>query len=194
MLNSRKFPQIRARQRGAAAVEFALIAVIFFGILFGILEFGRGLYVWNSVQEVTRCAARQAVVTWKGNTDDWSGTTVIGTAIPIRQYCLFGADELVAGREIQKANIQLRALNLRYDVADPNSLDNNLSNCTACPTNAYDAAKSECTNCIRFVEAKVVNAYFEPLMTAAFLGFTLPASGIQLPPSTVVMPAESLGY
>src|SRR5437870_7947559 len=53
----------RARpQRGAATVEFALIAVVFFMILLGIMEFGRIMYVWNTAQEVTRRAAREAVV------------------------------------------------------------------------------------------------------------------------------------
>src|SRR5439155_22094904 len=49
-------------QRGAAAVEFALIAVVFFMVLLGITEFGRIMYIWNPAQEVTRRAAREAVV------------------------------------------------------------------------------------------------------------------------------------
>src|SRR5205809_6055035 len=49
-------------QRGVAAVEFALIAVVFFMVLLGIAEFGRIMYIWNTAQEVTRRAAREAVV------------------------------------------------------------------------------------------------------------------------------------
>ena len=50
-------------QKGAALVEFALAAGLglFFVILFG-FEFGRALYVWNTVEEVTRRATRVAVV------------------------------------------------------------------------------------------------------------------------------------
>ena len=52
-------PATRAgRQQGAAAVEFALVALLFFTLLFGILEFGRMLYLYNTVQEVSRRAAR----------------------------------------------------------------------------------------------------------------------------------------
>ena len=47
---------------GAAIVEFALVALVFFGVLIGILEFGRMLFYWNSVTEATRLGARIAVV------------------------------------------------------------------------------------------------------------------------------------
>lgn len=52
----------RCRQKGAAAVEFALIAIVFFMLLLGIIEFGRALFTWNSVAEATRWGARLAVV------------------------------------------------------------------------------------------------------------------------------------
>lgn len=50
------------RQNGAAVVEFALIAIVFFTLLLGIIEFGRVLFTWNSVAEATRWGARLAVV------------------------------------------------------------------------------------------------------------------------------------
>lgn len=50
------------RQKGVAAVEFALIAIVFFTLLLGIIEFGRVLFTWNSVAEATRWGARLAVV------------------------------------------------------------------------------------------------------------------------------------
>ena len=50
------------KQKGAAAIEFALIASIFFTILIGILEMGRVLFYMNSAAEVTRLGARIAVV------------------------------------------------------------------------------------------------------------------------------------
>ena len=50
------------KQKGAAAIEFALIASIFFTILIGILEMGRVLFYMNSAAEATRFGARIAVV------------------------------------------------------------------------------------------------------------------------------------
>jgi Flp pilus assembly protein TadG len=50
------------KQRGVAAVEFALIAAGFFTVYFGIIEFGRVLFMMNTVVEATRLGARTAVV------------------------------------------------------------------------------------------------------------------------------------
>ena len=55
-------------QRGVAAVEFALIAVILFTLLFGIMEFGRVLFMMNTATEATRLGARLAVVCDKDDT------------------------------------------------------------------------------------------------------------------------------
>lgn len=50
------------RQKGAETVEFAMIAVLFFAILFAIIEFSRALFVWNALAEATRRGARMAVI------------------------------------------------------------------------------------------------------------------------------------
>jgi Flp pilus assembly protein TadG len=50
------------RQRGAAAVEFALVAGIFCMLLIGVCEFGRVLFYWNTASEALRLGARTAVV------------------------------------------------------------------------------------------------------------------------------------
>jgi Flp pilus assembly protein TadG len=52
----------RIRQRGVAAVEFALVSVIFFTLLIGVMELGRVLFYMNSAAEATRYGARIAVV------------------------------------------------------------------------------------------------------------------------------------
>lgn len=49
-------------QRGAAIVEFALVASIFFMLLLLIFEFGRLMFNWNSAVEATRRGARLAIV------------------------------------------------------------------------------------------------------------------------------------
>lgn len=50
------------KQKGVAAVEFALVAILFFTLLFGIIEFGRVLFTWNSAVEATRFGVRTAAV------------------------------------------------------------------------------------------------------------------------------------
>lgn len=166
------------KQRGAAAVEFALIAVLFFALLFAIVEFGRGLFVWNSIQEVTRYVAREAVVCWR---TDWNSMR--------DTRGMFGLNVLPAAPEFTSANITIEPLR-RADKAVlsganlPNTVDANASNCmTSDETNPPP-------NCIGFVRVKV-NASFTPLI-GTLVWFPLP--DIPLPPSTVDMPAESLGF
>ncbi len=50
------------RQRGAAAVEFALVCAVFLTLLLGVVEFARVLFYWNTAGEATRLGARIAVV------------------------------------------------------------------------------------------------------------------------------------
>lgn len=50
------------RQRGATAVEFALVLLIFLMFTLGIVDFARMLYTYNAATEAMRAAARYAVV------------------------------------------------------------------------------------------------------------------------------------
>jgi Flp pilus assembly protein TadG len=52
----------RRRERGVAAVEFALIAPVFFMLLIGIMQMGLFFFYWNTATEATRLGARVAVV------------------------------------------------------------------------------------------------------------------------------------
>jgi Flp pilus assembly pilin Flp len=53
---------VRRKQRGVAAVEFAMIAALLFTLLFGIMEMSRVLFAMNTTVEATRLGARLAVV------------------------------------------------------------------------------------------------------------------------------------
>ena len=52
----------RNRQHGLATVEFALVAVVLFMMIFGVIEVGRALFVASVLDEATRRGARMAVV------------------------------------------------------------------------------------------------------------------------------------
>lgn len=49
-------------QFGATIIEFALVVVLLFMFLLGIIDFSRLLYTWNAAAEATRLGARYAVV------------------------------------------------------------------------------------------------------------------------------------
>lgn len=52
----------RHRENGTTTVEFAIAAAALFLMIFGVLEVGRGYFVYAMLDEVTRRAARLAVV------------------------------------------------------------------------------------------------------------------------------------
>lgn len=52
----------RARQSGVHLPEFAVASVVFFMVLFGVIETARALFVWNTLTEATRRGARVATV------------------------------------------------------------------------------------------------------------------------------------
>ena len=58
--------RIRSRvhqdQRGAAAVEFAIVATLFFMLVFGIIDFGFAFHSWNNAVNSAREGARTAAV------------------------------------------------------------------------------------------------------------------------------------
>jgi Flp pilus assembly protein TadG len=57
-----KTPFLQARERGATAVEFAIVVAIFLMMMLGMMEMGRVLYYWNAATEATRLGARVAAV------------------------------------------------------------------------------------------------------------------------------------
>ena len=52
----------RKGERGSTMAEFAVVASVFFMIVFGIIEFGRMLYTHNALTDATRRGARYAVL------------------------------------------------------------------------------------------------------------------------------------
>lgn len=53
---------MKRRQKGLTTVEFALAGSSALVVLFGCIEISRALYVWNTVGEATRRAARMAAI------------------------------------------------------------------------------------------------------------------------------------
>lgn len=52
----------KKHQGGTATVEFAIVAAVLFMMIFGVLEIGRGYYVYSMLDEVARRGSRLAVV------------------------------------------------------------------------------------------------------------------------------------
>jgi Flp pilus assembly protein TadG len=52
----------RKDETGSALVEFALVAMLFFVMLYGIIDFGRAFYTYHFLSHAARSAARWAMV------------------------------------------------------------------------------------------------------------------------------------
>lgn len=50
----------RCKEYGAAMIEFALSFTIFCIVMFGVVEFSRAMFAWNTASEATRIANRMA--------------------------------------------------------------------------------------------------------------------------------------
>jgi Flp pilus assembly protein TadG len=66
---------LRHDRRGGAAIEFAILAPVLFGILFGIVEMGRMFYVRQALEYATEQAARYYML--NPTTDSGSVTTYL---------------------------------------------------------------------------------------------------------------------
>lgn len=60
----------RNHQSGVAAVEFAILLPLLLLVVFGITEFGRALYSYNSILKGTRDAARYVMAQQPGGSAD----------------------------------------------------------------------------------------------------------------------------
>jgi hypothetical protein len=101
----------RSKQRGLTSVEFSIVGLVLFIILFGAFEMARMLWVYNALDEVTRRGARMAAVCQLNDP-------------AIQQVAIFntsgdtGASALIPG--LTTANIELNYLDLDGNVlADP---------------------------------------------------------------------------
>jgi hypothetical protein len=68
----------RQNERGTTVAEFAVVALLFFTVIFGIIEFGRLLYIHNALTDATRRGARFAVIHKQNQIQDVKNEVVYG--------------------------------------------------------------------------------------------------------------------
>lgn len=179
------------RQTGAALAETALALLPFLLIVFAMMEFSRGLYVFMALQEATRAAARAASVT---RFDDAAALAAL------RRQALFGGASgiLPLSGGIDQSYLRITYLSLSaanaMNPVDTGTVtpESNVATCAATPNAA---------GCIRFVRVQVCDpagapgacdpAPFPPVFPVPFLQTII--GNIKLPLSTTLTPAESLG-
>lgn len=96
----------RSRRRGAAVVEFAIIAPVLFLLVFGMIDLGRAMMVQNLITNAARDGARSAVL---------DGSTAEGVEAQITEY--------LSASTIDSANVTVSPNPLtNADLGDPVSV------------------------------------------------------------------------
>ncbi|WP_036168319.1 TadE/TadG family type IV pilus assembly protein [Massilia sp. 9096] len=185
-------PRFRQRfnQKGVASVEFAFVALLFFTVVFGIIEFARAMYMYNTMAEVTRSAAHAAanisfndadalnLARKRAVLDEESGNLPFGSPITYRN--------------VRIDYLYLPANGLALQRISPGSMPScparNRVNCMNDPNSA---------SCIRAVQARICQegasagtctaVSYQPLISLVSLR-------LKLPIALTIASAESLGY
>lgn len=182
----------RQRHSGAYVVEFALVIPFFLFCTYGVIELTRAMYLFNTLEEVTRHVADLAAYT------DFTNESAKDT---IRQTALFRTSPgtLMLGTPITDAHIRIDYL------AAVRGADNSVTlteipaatlpacpatNRIVCMTNPNDPA------CIRFVRIRICDPSdtsdcrgvpYKMIVPLVDLALTVPAM-------TKITPAETLGF
>ena len=151
-------------QRGATVAEFAIVASVFFMMIFGIIEFGRLLYTHNALTDAARRGARYAALHHQSTTCV-KNVTVYGDTHIDQNTCAPTGPPLING--LSAANVTVT-----YEGAD---LDNNPST----PQTSYGMNLGTAT-------VKIENYAFD-------LSVPLFQFRINMPTYTTTLTAESAG-
>lgn len=156
---------MKRRMQGIYVVEFAIVGVLLFTLLFGVIEMGRLYFTVNTLNETVRRGARLAAV------------CDISDPIILRRAIFNAADETGASGLI--ANLDTADLTLTY-------LDINGA-VVAAPG---DTSGSNGFRAIRYVQLRVDNFTFDLLIPLLGTQITLPSFRATLPRESLGRHAE----
>lgn len=152
------------RMRGVYVVEFAIIGLLLFVLLFGVLEMGRLYFTVNTLNEVVRRGARLAAVCAISDPD------VLRRAI-FNEAGSGGDSESQLIRTLQTSNLVL------------SYLDQDGATVTAPGTTGFST--------IRYVQLSIVNFPFSLLIPGFVGSFSLPAFRATLPRESLGFDGET---
>jgi hypothetical protein len=180
--------KVRARQAGVAAVEFSLVAIVFFTFVFATLELARMEFLLNTLEEVTRRAAAAAA-----NIDYRDATAL--QKVQANAVFRDSPGLLPLGDPVTADNVKIDYLSVSKATWDLQ----HMTTLPACPAGnrSHCMLNPDADNCIRFVRARVCASMdgagsCEPLSyQMVFPFFNL--AGMTLPSAETIVPAGSLG-
>ncbi|MFC4930376.1 TadE/TadG family type IV pilus assembly protein [Massilia sp. GCM10023247] len=171
-------------QAGTAAIEFALLAFMFFMLTFGIIELARLLFVFNTLHEVTRRAAAEAAQVYPRDTD---------ATARVRQFAIFRSSPggLVLANPVTDEHIRLDYLRSDLSVIPEGSWP-----ADAAANRRICMSDPRAPTCIRFVQASICNPAVTGQCDKVTVQMLLSLIDMRVPlhRATTIVPVESLGY
>lgn len=181
----------RARQGGAAAVEFAILAIVFFTLVIGVIELARAMFVIHTLHEVTRHAANAAALTSHGD-------AVALAAIRQRAVWRNSPGPLMLAAPVSDDSVRFSYYALPRDADGALTLQEiptaSLPTCSR-QNREICMANPNAANCIRFVAASICDetsgAACRPVVYRPFL--PLIDFPLELTRATTIRAVESFG-
>ncbi|KQV58977.1 MULTISPECIES: TadE/TadG family type IV pilus assembly protein [unclassified Duganella] len=170
--------------RGNTSIEFGLVCMVFMPLLFALFEYGRLLFLWNMLPQVSQRAARAAAIT------DFSDPAAMQA---LRRAAMFRTDD---GALPLAPNVSSASIRIDYLWQNSAGVLAPLPLLPACPlANRVNCARDpHGPSCISFVRVSLCGSGaacpaldYEPLLPLVPVPHVLPSA------STLVA-AESLGY
>jgi Flp pilus assembly protein TadG len=162
-------------ERGTSLAEYAIISIFFFMLIFGVIEFGRFLYIHNALNDAARRGARYAVVHLADV--DTDGLPHVSTCV--QNVVKYGETHInpttcqpLAGSPVLINNISSASIQVTYKGAD---LDNNPTSPNPYGTN------------LGTVTVTITGYVFQ-------INIPLFRRGVGMQSYSTTLPAESAGY
>jgi len=94
---------ITMNKRGQALVEFAIVIILLFLLVFGIIQFGWLMYIKNTLNNAARAGARTAVVLPGYDATNLTGLKdTSGSPVTLNNGCLFSAENALVYETVCK--------------------------------------------------------------------------------------------
>jgi hypothetical protein len=183
----------RFAERGAFAVEFAVVLLVFFAFTFSVIEMARLVYLWNTLSQVSRSAAQTLAVT---NFRDEDAKDAI------RRNAIFrtSAGTLVLGDPVTDQHLRIDYLSLAAGSSGALTLTPiPAAMLPSCPARNRLICEGNPNHpsCIQFVRVRICDTAnasgCDPVPYKSVVSLTNLA-GLTLPKTETIMKAESLGY
>ena len=96
---------LKRRESGQALVEFALVSIVFFIIVFGTIDVGRAVWNYNTLAQATREGTRYAIVHGADSTDPSGPGSAYYTAPATDTKVTEAVEEFASGLDSSRLTI-----------------------------------------------------------------------------------------